>query len=95
MGSDGVFKKDFNNAESASRFFERGFKVILVIDVHAFFPEKGMHVIVLTSPMTLFAHDTHFTAFNWGQGHFKLPEKGTVTLQHFLDNYYGFIAGKM
>lgn len=91
-----VFSKDMANARMASDLFEQGYKVILYLGFGIFSPGgSGTHFVALTSRINLIPTNVIFDVFTWGKGHFKVPQSGTLTLQKFLDDYYGFIAAKL
>lgn len=91
-----LFKKDLSNAINASNFFEKGYKVVIYLGFGIFSPGgSGTHFVVLTSRMNLVPSNVFFDVFTWGEGHFRVPKQGILTLPKFLDDYYGFIAAKM
>jgi hypothetical protein len=99
--------KDLANAKAASRFFTRGYKVSLFINSEmleadtqsdpALIPD---HWVGLTSPISFLgieadpASKVSFQVYTWGEGHRKVPESGSLSIEHFLWNYFGYVACK-
>jgi hypothetical protein len=51
--------------------------------------------VVLSSRVQLLGDQISCTVFTWGQGFYRMPPVGkTVSVDSFLDNYYGYVAAK-
>lgn len=97
------FCKDQKNAQKASDLYKKGYKVSLFIAAKMI-QSKGKkkkfgsvtpdHWVVLESTMKLSAKAVQFKIFTWGE-HRLVPQKGSLTLDDFLDNYYGYVACKL
>lgn len=97
------FCKDRENAQKASDLFKKGYKVSLFIAAKML-QAKGKkkkfgsvtpdHWVVLESTIKLTKKAVQLKIFTWGE-HRLVPQKGTLTQDDFLDNYYGFIACKL
>jgi hypothetical protein len=96
-------QRDTNNMDAASRLYSAGYRVSLLIDGQmidvdeqgksgsAFF--KDRHWVVLRSKIDR-SSGVKMTIFTWGEGNRQVPQKGTLPLSDFLENYYGYVAGK-
>jgi hypothetical protein len=92
------------NMDEASRLFSAGYRVCLLIDdqmVHyGTQSESGSkilldrHWIVLRSTIDRSGGNVKMTIFTWGDKQYQVPQTGVLTLDDFLMNYYGYVAGK-
>jgi hypothetical protein len=97
-------QRDTHNMDEASRLYSAGYRVSLLIDAQmievdeqaksgsAFFQDR--HWVVLRSRIDRSGGTVKMTIFTWGQGNRQVPQKGTLPLSDFLENYYGYVAGK-
>jgi hypothetical protein len=97
-----IYSQDADNADDASRLFGQGYSVVLFIHSNMLKPDKqtnksrgASHVVVLQSPIDRSGGKVRFKVFTWGQRDFQVPH-GTadLSLDDFLENYYGYVAGK-
>ena len=97
-------QRDTDNIDDASRLFAAGYRVCLLIDSQmletAHQAESGSalladrHWIVLRSKIDHSGGNIKMTVFTWGEGNRQVPQTGTLPLSDFLENYYGYVAGK-
>jgi hypothetical protein len=98
-------QRDTSSMDKASELFSKGYRVILQIDSNMI--EEGKqdtsgsvwvkdrHWIVLQSPIDRSGGNVKMTVFSWGNAKHEVPEKGTaLSLDHFLENYFGYVAAK-
>ncbi|MEP6827018.1 MAG: hypothetical protein ABJA10_02975 [Aestuariivirga sp.] len=95
-------QRDTSNMDEASRLFAAGYRVCLLIDgqlidtTHQ--SESGSkwlldrHWIVLRSEIDRSGGDVKMHIFTWGDGNRAVPTSGTLPLDNFLTNYYGYVA---
>lgn len=104
-----IVDQEEENIRRADYYFRRGYRVCLFIHSNMLHKSKQSngsatpdHWVVLTSPVT-FGMTTvgtgpkpsiSFTIYTWGAGRRPVPETGALTVDEFLDNYYGFVAAK-
>jgi len=96
------FTRNVDNVADAIKLYNKGYKVLLFINDDMLYAKKmnnastfPSHWIALTSEMSLYSGgkwNVSFTAYSWGDGHRSVPESGTLSLESFLNNYYGYIA---
>lgn len=97
--------KDEANIRAADRLYQDDYWVCLFINdnmLSADTQDKGSmtasHWVVLTSPVTIAGGAISFEVFTWGKGHYQVPAPGPgshpLTLAHFYDVYYGYVAAK-
>lgn len=93
--------KDAANAHTANDYFKRNYRVCLFINGAMLYGEDqtsksvtASHWVVLTSPMVLSQAKVQFKVFTWGQGKYSVPRGDQLSMDDFLDNYYGFVAAK-
>lgn len=104
-----IVDQEEENVLRADDYFGRGYRVCLFIHSNMLYKEKQSngsatpdHWVVLTSRVlfgsTMVGSETKrtiaFTIYTWGEGHRAVPQTGILTVDEFLDNYYGFVAAK-
>lgn len=100
-----ISDKDEANIRAADRLFKDDYWVCLFINDNMLSAAKqdqgsmtASHWVVLTSPVTIAGGNISFDVFTWGQGHHQVPDPGRgshpLTLAHFFDVYYGYVAAK-
>lgn len=52
------------------------------------------HVVVLQSPIDRSGGYVKFKVFTWGQRDYQVPQGAALSEADFLENYYGYVAGK-
>ena len=90
------------NIRDADRLFKDDYWVCLLINDKLLDPEKQdsgsmvpTHWVVLTSDVKISGGLISFEVFTWGDGHYQVPHgKAPLTLEHFFDVYYGYVAAK-
>ncbi|WP_315831500.1 hypothetical protein [Bradyrhizobium prioriisuperbiae] len=92
---------DQHNIEEASRLFGLGYSVCLSINAcmlnaatQTDTSKKHNHLVVLQSQVDLSGGNARLKIFTWGQRDFQVPQGAALTVEDFLKNYYGFVAGK-
>lgn len=95
------FNKDEANARKANDLYKKGFKISLFINANMLYTSKQDdssvtpdHWVVLTKNMTITAKSVNFAVYTWGNSKRSVPQSGTLSLENFLDNYYGFVGCK-
>lgn len=102
--TNAVACKDLANARKASSLFSKGYKICLFINsamlyaaTHndaSFFPD---HWVGLCTGMMITgiegdpASKVSFKVYTWGRVQ-SVPQSGDLSIKHFLNNYYGYIA---
>ena len=104
-----VVDQEEENIVRADAHYGRGYRVCLFIHSNMLHKEKQAngsatpdHWVVLTSHVRFGAtfvgselkRTIEFTIFTWGEGRRAVPQTGILTVDEFLDNYYGFVAAK-
>ena len=97
------------NIQRADDYFRKGYRVCLFIHSNMLYKSKQSngsvtpdHWVVLTSSVsvgmtiveTVPKRTISFTIYTWGKGRKPVPETGVLTVDEFLDNYYGFVAAR-
>ena len=97
-------QRDTDNMDEASRLFSAGYRVCLLIDDPMLYGSKqaqsgsmvlkDRHWIVLRSKIDRSGGNVKMTVFTWGNGDYQVPQGDPLPLDRFLENYYGYVAGK-
>jgi hypothetical protein len=86
-----------------NKVFAEGYKVLFLLNGTLLLTTEqdssgsvlDRHWIVQRSPIEILNGNVSFHAFSWGNGDYKIPEGGNpISLGHFLDNFFGYVAGK-
>lgn len=97
-------RRSTDNMDEASRLFSAGYRVCLLIDDPMI--KKGTqaesgsrvlmdrHWVVLQSKIDRSGGTVDMFIYTWGDGHYKVPRSGVLSLDDFLMNFYGYVAGK-
>jgi hypothetical protein len=95
-------QRDTSNMDEASRLFDAGYRVCLLIDGQmvetSTQSESGSmilmdrHWIVLRSRIDRSGGNVKMHIFTWGEGYREVPASGTLPLDDFMMNYYGYVA---
>lgn len=96
-----VFTKDEAHARRANLLLSQGYRIALFINAQMLEPDSmndwssiATHWVMLNDPFTITNNTVKFTCFTWGDGNRSVPQTGTLTLDGFENNYYGFVAAK-
>ena len=104
-----VVDQEEENIRRADAYFQRGFRVCLFIHSNMLEKSTEStgsatpdHWVVLTSSVTHglspvgdgMAKTISMYIYTWGEGRRRVPKIGVLTLDDFLDNYYGFVAAR-
>jgi hypothetical protein len=94
------FKKDQANLTDADKLRSTGYRVCLLINADmlktATQNNKSMfpnHWVGLTDPVTLSGGNVSLKVHSWGKI-MPIPALGTMSVDTFLKNYYGYVAAK-
>ena len=97
-------RRSTDNMDEASRLFSAGYRVCLLIDDPMIRKGtqaesgsrvvKDRHWVVLQSEIDRSGGTVDMTIYTWGDRHYKVPQSGVLSLDDFLMNYYGYVAGK-
>jgi hypothetical protein len=90
------------NIREADRLYKDDYWVCLLINDKLLYPDKQdsgsmvpTHWVVLTSDVKIAGGNISFEVFSWGNGQYQVPHgKAPLTLDHFFDVYYGYVAAK-
>jgi hypothetical protein len=96
--------KDLANARKASSLLGKGYKVCLFINSDMLYASKHNnaslipdHWVGLVTGITITgieadpASKVSFKVYTWGRVQ-SVPQSGDLSIKHFLNNYYGYIA---
>jgi hypothetical protein len=95
--------RNLNESDLAllNRYFGEGRRVVLRINSKLLYAatqsettHKGNHVVVLRSPIAYSPQTVFLTVYTWGRGNFRIPQGGTLSEADFLNDLYGYVAGK-
>ena len=104
-----IVDQEEENIRRANAYFQRGFRVCLFIHSNMLSKSTESsgsatadHWVVQTQAasfgLTFLGGETKKTIalaiYTWGEGRRPVPQAGVLTLDDFLDNYYGFVAAK-
>ena len=53
------------------------------------------HWVVLRSPIDRSGGKVTAKVFTWGNGDYKIPQGGDLSVDDFLKNFYGYVAAKV
>jgi hypothetical protein len=94
------FTKSVGNIKDASELWSRGHRVCLLVNFkmlevttqghRSLFPD---HWVVLRSPVTIANSTISFKVWYWG-GLFTVPDVGTLSVDDFEKNYYGYVSAQ-
>lgn len=102
-----IIDQEEANLRRANAYFQRGFRVCLFINSNMLSKSTESsgsatadHWVVQTAPvsfgLTVLGGETEKTValaiYTWGEGRRPVPQTGVLTLDDFLDNFYGFVA---
>lgn len=95
------------NFREALSFHGKGFEVCLFINADVLKgPVAGRgafaqlittanHWVVLRKVERTMSNDVKLDVYTWGQFEHRVPERGTMSMSDWLQNYYGFVACKV
>ncbi len=100
------FTKGEDDFRNAARLLSQGYRVCLFIDMNGV--DSGNHRghlrqifttanhwVVLKSVTQLTNDSVQFTIYTWGNDTHSVPNSGvTMSMDHWLQNFYGYVAGK-
>jgi hypothetical protein len=96
-----VFNKGGGTLDEADRLYAAGYRVCLFIGINMLSGRDqtsgsttAEHWVVLRSPITRTGENVRLTVFTWGSGNHEVPQSGTLSLENFYRNFYGFVAAK-
>jgi hypothetical protein len=96
-----VYGLDSSDIDDLNRYYSEARRVVLRINSTMLYAAKqsdityrGNHIVVLHSPIVRTPQGVQFTIFTWGQGNFVIPQGGPLSEHNFLNNLYGYVAGK-
>jgi hypothetical protein len=96
------FTKDQKCAETASDLWGKAYKVCLFIGANMLevsTQDEGTttpdHWVVLNSAIKFTHKDASFSIYTWGDPGRLVPQKGSLSIESFLKNFYGFVACKL
>lgn len=99
-----IIDKDLNNLRAANELYKRNYYVCLFINMKMLDEDEGEmtsgsfsadHWVVLSSRVNIVGSHVKLTVFTWGDGFRPVPPVGkSLTIDAFLDNYYGYVAAK-
>ena len=95
--------RNLNESDLAllNRYFGEGRRVVLRINSKLLYADtqsetthKGNHVVVLRSPIAYSVLDSLSDGLHLGHGKFRIPQGGVLSEADFLNDLYGYVAGK-
>jgi hypothetical protein len=98
-----VFSMGTGNVDEANRLFSRGYRICLFISSNmlkeSLQSEEGSinsrHWVVQRSPIDRSNGKVRLKVFTWGEGERQVPHGSTdLSVGEFLDNFYGYVAGR-
>jgi hypothetical protein len=102
--TNAVRDKGEGNLREASRLYNEGYRTILFIDSGMLYMEKqtddsgimDRHWVVLRSPVKIANGNVSLMIYTWGNAERTIPEYSSkpLSLDDFLQNYHGYVAGK-
>lgn len=102
--TNAVRDKGEGNLWEASRLYNEGYRTILFIDSGMLYMEKqtddsgimDRHWVVLRSPVKIANGNVSLMIYTWGNAERTIPEYSSkpLSLDDFLQNYHGYVAGK-
>lgn len=97
-------QRDTDNMDEASRLLAAGYRVCLLIDDQMIKAGEqtqsgsmwllDRHWVVLRSKIDRSGGNVKMTIFTWGDGDYQVPQGAPLSLDNFLENYYGYVAAK-
>lgn len=88
--------------DKANQLFQSGYRTCLFVSHNMLVPAKQTkksttpdHWVVLTETIKRMQGGVRLKVFTWGEGKHEVPKgSGSLSEKHFLDNFYGYVAGK-
>ena len=94
------FNKGRGTLDEVRSLHDKGYRVCLFIGakmLDAVKQKKGTvfadHWTVLTKIVRI-SDTIELELYTWGNGHYRVPQGGTLTAAKFYDNFYGYVAAK-
>ncbi len=101
------FTKGEDDFRHAAQLLSQGYRVCLFIDMNGVSSggnHRGRlrqifttanHWVVLKSVTQLTQHSVQFTIYTWGNDNHSVPNSAvTMSMDYWLQNFYGYVAGK-
>jgi hypothetical protein len=96
-----VYGLDPSDIDDLNRYYSDGRRVVLRSNSTMLYGAKqsdityhGNHLVVLHSSIARTPQGVRLTIFTWGQGNFVIPQGTPLSEHDFLNNLYGYVAGK-
>jgi hypothetical protein len=96
-----VYGLDPSDIDDLNRYYSDGRRVVLRTNSTMLYGAKqsdityhGNHLVVLHSSIARTPQGVRLTIFTWGQGNFVIPQGTPLSEHDFLNNLYGYVAGK-
>jgi hypothetical protein len=88
--------------DDANELLGKGYRVVLLINFEMLDKDDqtksgsvlDRHWVVLRSPIDRSGGNVTATVYSWGNGSYKIPQGAPLSVDDFLDNFYGFVAAK-
>lgn len=95
------FNKGAGTLDDADRLYAAGYRVCLFIGINMLSGSKqtsgsttAEHWVVLRSRVARAGGSVRLTVFTWGAGNYQIPQTGTLSVENFYRNFYGYVAAK-
>lgn len=95
------FNKGGGTLDDADRLYAAGYRVCLFIGINMLSGGKqtsgsttAEHWVVLRSRVARAGGNVSLQVFTWGDGTYQIPQRGSLSLDDFYRNFYGYVAAK-
>jgi hypothetical protein len=95
------FRKGTGSVDDTNKLFNQGYRICVFINAHMLDASEQTetsrhadHWVVLRSPIARTGDKVSLKVFTWGNGDYQIPQRGELTMHDFLNNFYGYVAGK-
>lgn len=95
------FRKGAGTVDDTNKLFNQGYRICVFINAQMLEATEQTetsrhadHWVVLRSPIARSGDNVSLKVFTWGQGEYQIPQRGDLSVHDFLNNFYGYVAGK-
>jgi len=95
------FNKGTGTIDDANKLFAQGYRICVFINAQMLDAKEQTetstipnHWVVLQSAIARSGDKVSLEVFTWGEGKYRIPHSGDLTVHDFLNNFYGYVAGK-
>jgi hypothetical protein len=92
---------DTDTIAHTNELFAKGYRIVLLINAQMLEAKEQTkssripdHWVVLRSQIERSGGKVRLKVFTWGRGDYQIPQGGDLSEDDFLENFYGYVAGR-